>query len=139
MGPFKARKRMAVLGAIVALPALGLAAPSLAQASLAMLASLDSGAWEVRFRDGSPSRKLCVRSGREFIQLRHPSPGCSRVVIDDSSSEVTVQYTCPGKGYGRTNIRKETHGLVQIESNGVAGGKPFQLTAEARASGACQS
>ena len=138
MGPFKARKRMAVLGAIVALPALGLAAPSMAQASLAMLASLDSGAWEVRFRDGSPSRKLCVRSGREFIQLRHTESGCNRFVVEDGKDEVTVQYTCPGNGYGRTNIRKEGSGLVQIDSQGIADGRPFQFSAEARRTGSCR-
>lgn len=113
-------------------------APVAAQASLRMLDTLDRGNWELRYRDGTGAARICLRSGREFIQMRHPGPGCTRVVIEDSATEVTVQYTCPGKGYGRTSIRKETHGLVQIESNGVAGGKPYQLIAEARASGACR-
>ena len=42
-----------------------------------------------------------------------------------------------GDGYGRTHIRKETNALVQIDSQGIAGGKPFQFTAEARQTGRC--
>ena len=120
------------------LVAAGLAAgPALAQGSLAMLDSLDKGGWEVRYRDGSTSRKVCVRSGREFIQLRHKAGNCNRFVVEDAAGEVTVQYTCRGNGYGRTSIRKETSALVQIDSQGIAEGKPFQFSAEARRTGTC--
>lgn len=113
------------------------AAPALAQGSLAMLDSLDKGGWEVRYRDGSTSRKICVRSGREFIQLRHNAGNCNRFVVEDGAGEVTVQYTCRGNGYGRTSIRKETSALVQIDSHGISEGKPFQFSAEARRTGSC--
>ena len=132
-----ARKRavffLATLGASLA----AFAAPVVAQASLAMLDSLDSGGWEVRFRDGSPARRICVRTGRELIQLRHPEGDCNRFVIEDEAGTVTVQYTCRGNGYGRTHIRKESSSLVQLDSQGIAGGKPFQFTAEARRTGTC--
>ncbi|WP_324829089.1 hypothetical protein [Qipengyuania zhejiangensis] len=121
----------------IAAPLAVLAAPVLAQASLAMLDSLDKGAWEVRYRDGSATRKVCVRGGREFIQLRHSDKGCNRFVVEDGANEVAVQYTCRGNGYGRTNIRKETSSLVQIDSQGIADGKPFQFSAEARRTGQC--
>lgn len=114
-----------------------LAAPALAQGSLAMLDSLEKGGWEVRYRDGSTSRKVCLRSGREFIQLRHNTGNCNRFVVEDAAGEVTVQYTCRGNGYGRTHIRKETATLVQIDSQGIADGKPFQFSAEARRTGTC--
>lgn len=118
--------------------ALGLfAVPALAVSSLAMLETLDRGGWQLRYRDGSGIGQVCVQSGRELIQLRHRVGGCQSVVLTDEASEVTVQYTCAGRGYGRTNIRKETHGLVQISSQGVADGKPFQVVAEARRVGAC--
>ena len=100
----KANGLMLALGATLAV----VAAPALAQASLAMLNSLDKGGWELRFRDGSTARKVCVRSGREFIQLRHRGSGCNRFVVEDGAREVTIQYTCRGNGYGRTSIRKET-------------------------------
>ncbi len=124
---------MLALGASLAV----VAAPALAQASLAMLDSLDKGGWELRFRDGSTARKVCVRSGREFIQLRHRGSGCNRFVVEDGAREVTIQYTCRGNGYGRTSIRKETGSLVQIDSQGIADGKPFEFSAEARRTGGC--
>jgi hypothetical protein len=124
---------MLALGASLAV----VAAPALAQASLAMLDSLDKGGWELRYRDGSTARKVCLRSGREFIQLRHRGSGCNRFVVEDGAREVTIQYTCRGNGYGRTSIRKETASLVQIDSQGIADGKPFEFSAEARRTGAC--
>ncbi|WP_369026587.1 hypothetical protein [Qipengyuania sp. RANM35] len=128
---------MRVSAKAIAIAAACLAAPVLAQGSLAMLDTLQKGGWEVRYRDGSASRKVCVRSGREFIQLRHTDSGCNRFVVEDGASEVTVQYTCRGNGYGRTNIRKETPALVQIDSQGIADGKPFQFSAEARRTASC--
>lgn len=104
---------------------------------MAMLSELRKGEWTVRFRDGTPSRKLCIRSGLELLQLRHSNDDCSRFVVDDDANEVTVQYTCRGNGYGRTHVRKETPILVQIESQGIADGLPFQFTSEARHTGSC--
>lgn len=130
-------RRRALFIAALTMPLAVLAAPALAQASLAMLDSLDRGGWEVRYRDGSGAQKICVRTGRELIQLRHKQGGCNRFVVEDEAQDITVQYTCRGNGYGRTHIRKESNGLVQIDSQGIAGGKPFQFTAEARQTGDC--
>ena len=125
---------LAALGMIV----LGLSVPVAAQSgSLSMLEELTKGEWTIKHRDGSEDRKICVKTGQELIQLRHAANGCSRFVVEDGESKVTVQYTCPGNGYGRTNIRKETGALVQIESQGIASGLPFQFAAEARRTGSC--
>ncbi|WP_040464992.1 hypothetical protein [Erythrobacter sp. NAP1] len=125
---------IAALGMII----LGLTVPAAAQSdSLSMLTGLSKGEWTIKHRDGSADRKVCVRTGEELIQLRHMTSGCSRFVVEDDASKVTVQYTCPGNGYGRTNIRKETGALVQIESQGIASGLPFQFVAEARRTGSC--
>jgi hypothetical protein len=119
--------------------AIGLLTPAAAQApSLAMLTGLDDGKWEVRPRDGSAVRRLCVQSGLELIQLQHGQSQCSRFVVEDSAEAVTVQYTCRGNGYGRTSVRRETARLVQIDSQGIAGGLPFQFSAEARRVGDCR-
>lgn len=92
----------------------------------------------MRPRDtGSASEALCVPNGRRLIQLRHPDSSCDRLVVQDSPNEVTVQYTCRGHGYGRTHIRKETSRLVQIDSQGIADGLPFEFSAEARRVGDC--
>ncbi|WP_245804565.1 hypothetical protein [Erythrobacter tepidarius] len=132
------RMRAISLGAVAA-GVIGLAAiPGLAQRSgLAMLGTLTKGEWTVRYRDGSPDRKICLRSGQELIQLRHRESGCNRFVVEDAATKVTVQYTCAGKGYGRTSIRRETPVLVQLESQGIEGGLPFQFIAEARRTGSC--
>ena len=113
-------------------------APLEAQApELAMLDALTKGGWNLRLRDDGSQQRICVRDGREFIQLRHRQPGCSRVVVRDGTDEVVVQYTCPGNGYGRTTIRREGSTLVQIQSQGFESGTPFSLSAEARQSGTC--
>jgi hypothetical protein len=126
------------MAAAVGMVALGLALPVAAQSeSLSMLAGLSKGEWTIKHRDGSADRKICVKTGQELIQLRHDAPDCSRFVVEDALSKVTVQYTCPGNGYGRTNIRKETGGLVQIESQGIASGLPFEFAAEGRRTGTC--
>lgn len=126
------------MASAVGMVALGLAIPVAAQSDgLSMLEGLTKGEWTIKHRDGSADRKICLESGRELIQLRHSEPDCSRFVVEDANSKVTVQYTCPGNGYGRTNIRKETKGLVQIESQGIAAGLPFQFAAEARRTGSC--
>lgn len=118
--------------------ALGMALPVAAQSDgLAMLSGLTKGEWTIKHRDGSADRKICVRTGQELIQLRHTESGCSRFVVEDAANKVAVQYTCPGNGYGRTSIRKETGALVQIESQGIASGLPFQFAAEARRTGSC--
>ncbi|MXP30773.1 DUF3617 domain-containing protein [Parerythrobacter jejuensis] len=137
----KMLSRARLQSAVIALGAsiVALTVPTQAQApSLAMLDKLQPGEWEIRYRDGSPARKLCLGSGRDLIQLRHRTPKCNRFVVEDGQAEVTVQYTCRGNGYGRTSIRRESNLLVQIESQGIEGGLPFSFTAEGRRVGACR-
>jgi hypothetical protein len=125
-------------GTVIGAAALGFALPAAAQSdSLLMLRGLAKGEWTIKVRDGSPERKICIRSGEELIQLRHRESNCNRFVVEDAANRVTIQYTCPGNGYGRTNIRRETGALVQIESQGISGGLPFQFAAEARRTGGC--
>jgi hypothetical protein len=130
--------RLIALGGIVACALAGLAIPVLAQGNgLAMLSTLAKGEWTIKHRDGTADRKICVRTGQELIQLRHRETGCNRFVVEDGAAKVTVQYTCPGNGYGRTSIRRESAALVQLESQGIQGGLPFQFLAEARRTGSC--
>lgn len=115
-----------------------IASPLVAQvAELAMLDTLQPGMWELRQRTDGTRRTMCVRNGRDFIQLQHRQAGCTRFVVQDDAQEVTVQYTCRGDGYGRTTIRKEGSGLVQLRSQGSQGGSPFAIEGEARRTGTC--
>ena len=121
------------------LAGLGIGSALAAQGNaLSMLKSLQRGQWSIVSRDGGPSRSVCLGDTAQLIQLHHAGSTCSRFVVEDAPDKVTVQYTCKGNGYGRTSIRKETSGLVQIESQGIDGGLPFQFKAEARRTGACK-
>jgi hypothetical protein len=130
------RLALRLLGGLAVL--FGAVLPVVAQApELAMLDGLQDGSWEIRIRGEEASRNICLRTGRELIQIRHQSERCSRFVVDDGATEVTVQYSCPGNGYGRTTIRRETPQLVQINSQGIEKNLPFHFNAEARRAGAC--
>jgi hypothetical protein len=132
------KMRALLLGVLSAGAGLWLAVPGLAQGNgLAMLGTLTKGEWTIKQRTGAPERKVCLKSGAELIQLMHRESGCSQFVVEDAPARVTVQYTCPGNGYGRTSIRRETPALVQLESQGIHDGMPFQMTAEARRTGPC--
>lgn len=116
-----------------------LSAPVLGQrTALAMLDRLESGQWELRMRDKSGNvDSICLHNGRQLIQLRHPARNCHRLIVMDTDTDVIVQYTCPGSGYGRTHIRRETDRLVQLDSQGIANGSPFAFASEARRVGDC--
>ncbi len=104
-----------------------------------VLENLDHGDWDLRVRnDDGAKQQICFDGGRQLIQIRHANLNCKSVVLSDSPEQITVHYTCPGQGYGRTNIRRETSRLVQIDSQGIAKGVPFAFSAEARRTGACR-
>jgi hypothetical protein len=125
---------------VICLTALAAAGAAWAQASeLSLLDRLERGNWSLTYRsdDAGPGR-ICVATGREIIQLRHSRLNCRSVVVEDTPHAVTVQYSCPGNGYGRTHIRRESDRLVQIDTQGIENGSPFAFAAEARWVGACQ-
>lgn len=105
---------------------------------LTMLDQLSDGRWDLHSR-GKPDevQHLCLRNGRTLIQLRHPEQPCDRLVVEDQANSVTVQYTCKGRGYGRTRIKRESDRLIQLETQGIAGGLPFDFSAEGRRVGDC--
>jgi hypothetical protein len=127
------------IAVMVAGLAVGAAVPATGQGpALAMLNGLEAGRWELRMRDnGAPVERICLPNAQRLIQLRHPGDACDRLIVDDAATEVTVQYTCRGRGYGRTHIRRETSRLVQIDTQGIADGLPFAFVAEARRVGDC--
>jgi hypothetical protein len=106
--------------------------------SLVMLDGLEKGSWQLRERgNDGVLQTVCVGDARRMIQIQHPRANCSRYIIEDTPKSVTVHYTCPGAGHGRTSIRSETNRLVQIDTQGIADGKPFSQAIEARRAGPC--
>lgn len=128
--------RMIVLGTGAALLSAGTVVAAPGDAGL--LAGLERGQWSVTSRDGGPERTLCLGDAMQLAKLAHPRGPCRISAVEEADGRVTIQYTCRGNGYGRTTIRRETEGLVQIESQGVAQGRPFQFNAEGRRTGACR-
>lgn len=123
---------------LAALPAFLVASPTIAGPDRAPVAAVDSGQWDLRSRDpANPSLRLCVRDLQDLLQVRHPRQSCRHFVIEDQPTRVSVTYTCPRTGHGRTDIRIETPRLVQLSSQGVADGLPFALNLEGRRIGNC--
>jgi hypothetical protein len=105
---------------------------------LAMLNKVQPGLWNLKERGSSDATdKVCVRDPRKLLQLGHRDIQCSRFVVSDEPNEVTVTYRCPGGGSGRTTIKYEGRGLIQIDSQGIAHNSPFAFAKEARYAGSC--
>jgi len=116
---------------------LGTAAPARAP-ELAVLTRIETGQWQLREAgSASPARSLCVADPSVLLQIGHVGVQCSRFVIADAPDSATVHYTCPGAGHGRTALTLETPRLLHVQTQGMAGGAPFDLDYEARRMGAC--
>ena len=103
-----------------------------------MLTRLEAGQWELRGSSGNGRiAAICLGNPILLTQPRHGGAPCTRDVVAADSDSMTVNYSCPGLGRGRTTIRFETPRLVQIDSQGLDHGMPFALRAEARRIGPC--
>lgn len=130
--------RRLLVGGVVACSAISYPAVTAERPALAMLDQLQPGQWEVRDRDISGGRsRLCLDNGRRLVQIRHMRETCRSFTVEDSAEAVTVHYTCPGNGYGQTSVRYESAQLVQLETQGIAQGLPFNVRAEVRRVGSC--
>ena len=127
----------AALLALLLIGSLGAAAPAHAP-QLAALMHIEVGQWQLKEGDATAAaRSLCVTDPAVLLQLGHPGAQCSRFVIADAPDGATVHYTCPGAGHGRTTITLETPRLLHLQTQGIAGGGPFDMDYEARRVGAC--
>lgn len=105
---------------------------------LTVLGRIQPGLWALRDREpGGRTRQQCIADPDILVQLAHPGPRCQSFVIDDQQAAGTVHYSCPGAGHGRTTIRLETPALIQIDSQGVTAGAPFNMAVEGRRLGEC--
>ncbi len=130
--------RRLLVGGVIAVAVLPSSATTAERPALAMLDQLQPGQWEVRDRDLSGSRsRMCLENGRRLIQIRHMRETCRSFTVQDTAAAVTVHYTCPGNGYGQTSVRYENPQLVQLETQGIAQGLPFNVRAEVRRVGSC--
>jgi hypothetical protein len=102
------------------------------------LATLQSGQWVLRSRDGSaPPKTLCLGDPRILLQIRHGAPPCNKYMITNNPTQAVVHYSCAAAGNGRTEIRVETPRVIQIESQGIEGKELFDWAYEGRRVGEC--
>ena len=136
MRKFVAFHRIAIAAGAVLL----LAGPAVPQTrpAVPLLDRLEAGQWELRGAGNALIAAICLGGDHAaFAQPRHRTLSCQQSVVSSDARSVTVRYSCPGVGSGRTEILVETPRLAQIDSQGLDRGAPFALRAEARRIGAC--
>lgn len=111
--------------------------PAAAQAP-GPLAQIERGSWQLVGPAGNSVGTVCLGDPLLLAQPQHGPQPCTREILSSDAHSVTVNYTCPGMGRGRTILRVETPRLVQIDSQGLHYGAPFALRAQARKTGTCQ-
>jgi hypothetical protein len=105
---------------------------------LEALARLEPGRWQLRDSEGAAARSICLAADPvAFVQLEHQGVSCGSEVLASEAGAATVEYSCPGRGFGRTSIRVETSRLARIDTQGLVDGRPFAYRVEARKVGAC--
>ncbi len=117
------------------------ALPSSVQAQNSnILSSLKSGLWQFRekARGNDIVDAICIGDVNKMIKIKNKNDRCTIKMLSQSGNSATYEYSCVGKGKGRTIIRKETSGLVQISSQGITDGQLFDFKLEARHAGSCQ-
>lgn len=125
------------VAAILSLALLAVPAFTQARPGGNVLDRLESGLWELRGTGGAGLGSICLGDRYILTQPKHRAAACARDVVASDPRSVTVRYSCPGIGFGRTMIRFETPRLIQIDSQGVDRGAPFAVRAEARRTGGC--
>jgi len=136
----KALIRKRKLALLLAAPLAVFAVPAPAQApNLTALNKVSAGQWEIRPRiAGAKTEKICIRDAARLLTLRHRGAICDDpFVIENTASIATVSYSCGAKGHGRTTIKAESSGLIQLNTQGIANNSPFSFAAEGRRTGSC--
>ncbi len=101
------------------------------------LEELELGAWELRELNGGAVRRICLRDAVVLLRPRLSGAQCTQRVIENTGRTATVQYSCAGRGTGRTTVLVETPRLARIDAQGIEAGAPFLLAMEARRVGPC--
>jgi hypothetical protein len=118
---------VAAIAAIAAVPALAL------RENVTALTALERGRWLVHSAAQRPlARSICLGDPALLFQLEHGPTGCVQELVAADGRGGIVQYSCQGRGYGRTSVRVETSKVVTIDTQGLIDGRPFAYRATAR-------
>ena len=122
---------------LAGLIAAALPAHALSVSASGAFSKVERGRWLLRNADEGAERAICFGDPVAFVQIEHRGARCTHEVIANDGAAATVQYSCPGRGYGHTSIRVETSKAVLIDTQGLVDGRPFSHRLEARKIGAC--
>ncbi|HXS50789.1 MAG TPA: hypothetical protein VN713_11800 [Sphingomicrobium sp.] len=123
-----------ILGAAIALPVAALAAtvPS-------ALSNVAGGLWEVSGAPGiqAPIRQ-CFADVMTLAQFEHRTRNCSRTVLTDKGSSVTINYRCGPADFGQSEVDVITPRSLRIATQGISAQLPFNYVIQARRVGDCE-
>jgi hypothetical protein len=116
----------------------GMAALMLGAATLPPVIADSGGLWEVSHSaTGANPEKSCVPQAAVLAQWEHRHAQCTRVVISSTATDAIIHYTCPGGGFGHSQIHVLTPRTLRIQTQGISGGYPFNYVLHARRMGEC--
>jgi len=111
---------------------------AMAAGPLATLAGLQRGNWQFKEIGAATARVVCAPDPMRLIQFNHPGITCSHFTIVDAANQVTIQYNCGPRGYGKTTVTVTQPGQIRLDTQGISpDGRPFDSSYEGQYTGAC--
>lgn len=102
------------------------------------LSRIERGQYEISVVGSTATpRSVCIADPAILLQMQHPGVACARFVMADGPDGTTVSYRCASGGHGRTVVTITTPRSFDIDTQGIAGGAPFDLNYQGRRVGAC--
>lgn len=98
-----------------------------------VLAQAQPGLWEISGAQGVHlTVRQCVSDIAALARFEHRSNNCTANVIKDGGNSTQIDYTCPGAGFGHSQIDVLTPRSLRISTQGISGGLPFNYVLQAR-------
>ncbi|MBN8815438.1 MAG: hypothetical protein J0J06_08335 [Sphingomonas sp.] len=111
---------------------------AIAGGQFAALTGLQRGDWHFKEIGAVNTRIVCAADPFRLIQFNHPGPPCTRFAIVDAANQVTIQYNCGPRGYGKTTVTVTQPGQIRLDTQGIApDGRPFDSSYEGQFAGPC--
>lgn len=107
-----------------------------AASSPSVFSEVDGGEWEIS-RSGAQPVKLCVADPAALAQFEHRNSSCTREIVRESGSGLTINYTCARGEFGHSTVTVVTPRSLRIETQGISGNAPFKYVFQARRVGNC--
>ena len=108
------------------------------QASPRVLAPIEGGLWEVtQLGSEAKPRRLCLRDVSVLAQYEHMGRECTRITVNEGGKKALMRYTCTAGGFGTSEFEVVTPRSINIKTQGIKDGYPFNRTLLARRAGAC--